>query len=597
VTIDPARALGATVDCGESRWAADDVILYHLAVGAGVPPTDPNELEYTYERGLKVLPTYGVTQVAGLMAKAVRVPGLEFNVARLLHGEHDLRVVAPLPVEAQVTTTSRIAEIYDTGSAAIVVVEFDTRVADETLMLNRFSLFLRGEGGFGGAPGPAPAARRPERPADVVVEATTLPQQALLYRLTGDKHPLHADPRYAARGGFEGVRVVDFTWVWAGPFCTPYLGHLGADVIRVESPDRADIFRRMPFTPKGVKRTLDTSGPFQIYNSDKRSIAIDLRHRDARGLILRMVERCDVAVENFSVGTMAQLGLEVEDLRAANSSVIVASLTGYGQTGPYAGYTAYGPAGGAMTGLFAANGYADGDVAETGIAVGDPALGIAAAWAIVAALVGRHRGHEPARVDAAMVEAVATTLGEPWMEYVSTDENPPRRGNHDIVWTPHNCYPAAGEDQWVTIACTTDEAWSRLCSVIDGGLADDERFTTMALRKQDEDDLDAVVAAWTSSQDRWAVTPRLQAVGVAAFPSMSPAELWRGDPHLAAQGMLEQPEHPATGDRTIPGVPWRLTNGPNGLVRRAPLIGEHTDEVLREVLQCDADELAECRRP
>jgi crotonobetainyl-CoA:carnitine CoA-transferase CaiB-like acyl-CoA transferase len=391
----------------------------------------------------------------------------------------------------------------------------------------------------------------------------------------------------------EGVRVLDFTWVWAGPFCTQHLGHLGADVIRVESPDRADIFRRMPFTPKGVKRTLDTSGPFQIYNSDKRSVAVDLRHRDARSLILRMVERCDVVVENFSVGTMAQLGLGVEDLRSANPSVIVASLTGYGQTGPYARYTAYGPAGGAMTGLFAANGYADGDAAETGIAVGDPGLGIAAAWAIVAALVSRQRGGEPARVDAAMVEAVATTLGEPWMEYVTTGENPPRRGNHDIVWTPHNCYPAAGEDQWVTIACTTGDAWSRLCSVIDDGLADDERFITMTLRKQHEDDLDAIVAAWTSSQDRWEVARRLQAVGVAAFPSLSPADLWRGDPHLAALGMLEQPDHPATGNRTIPGVPWRLTNGPNGLRRRAPLIGEHTDEVLRELLQCDAVELAD----
>jgi acyl dehydratase len=203
VSIDPARALGATVDCGETRWAADDIILYHLAVGAGVPPTDPNELDYTYERGLKVLPTYGVTQVAGLMAKAVRVPGLEFDVARLLHGEHDLQVLRPLPIDAQVTTTSRIAEIYDKRTAAIVVVEFDTRAAGETLMRNRFSLFLRGEGGFGGTAGPTQVARRAGRPPDVVVEVATMPQQALLYRLTGDKHPLHADPRYAAKGGFD----------------------------------------------------------------------------------------------------------------------------------------------------------------------------------------------------------------------------------------------------------------------------------------------------------------------------------------------------------------------------------------------------------
>ena len=201
--IDPAQAVGASVDCGEGRWSPDDVILYHLAVGAGVPPTDPNELGYTYERGLKVLPSFGVIPVSGLMARAVRVPGLQFDVARLLHGEHDLRILRPLPTEATVETTSRIAAVYDKGAAAIVVVEFDTRAEGETLFLNRFSLFLRGEGGFGGEPAPPPAPARPGREPDAVVESPTLAQQALLYRLCGDKHPLHADPRYAAKGGFD----------------------------------------------------------------------------------------------------------------------------------------------------------------------------------------------------------------------------------------------------------------------------------------------------------------------------------------------------------------------------------------------------------
>jgi crotonobetainyl-CoA:carnitine CoA-transferase CaiB-like acyl-CoA transferase len=324
-------------------------------------------------------------------------------------------------------------------------------------------------------------------------------------------------------------------------------------------------------------------------------VAINLRHADARGLILQIVERCDVVVDNFSVGTMGQLGLDVHDLRAVNPAVIVASLTGYGQTGPYARYTAYGPAGGALSGLYAANGYPGGDVAETGIAVGDPALGIAAAWAIVAALVIRRRSGETARVDAAMVEAVAATLGELWMEYLATGESPPRRGNHDVAWAPHNCYPAAGEDHWVTIACPTETTWRQLCSVI-GQLADDARFATMASRKEHEDDLDAVIATWTATQDRWDVTRRLQAVGVAAFPSLSPGDLWRGDPHLAAIGMLEQPDHPATGARTIPGVPWRLTDGRNGLRRPAPLIGQHSDEVLRELLDCQPAELDDLRR-
>lgn len=396
----------------------------------------------------------------------------------------------------------------------------------------------------------------------------------------------------------DGVRICDFTWVWAGPFCTQVLAHLGADVVRLESPDRPDIFRRMPFTPKGVTRTLDTAGPFQLYNSDKRSVAVDLRHPDARALVLRLVERSDVVVDNFSVGTMAELGFGIDDLRRGNPEVIVASLSGYGQSGPRSGYTAYGPAGGAMAGLYAANGYADGGVAETGIAVGDPGLGLAAAWSIVAALVARRRTGQPAVIDAAMVEAVAATTGELWMEYVATGHDPPRRGNHDVAWAPHNCYPAAGDDTWVTIACTTEASWRGLCTVIDPTLADDPRFADAGQRKRHEDELDELIARWTSGLDRGEVTSRLQAAGVAAFGSVSPAELWGGDgdPQLGAIGMLERPDHPATGRRTVPGIPWRLTNGPNGLRRPAPTLGQHTDEVLSDVLGYSPDEIADLRR-
>jgi crotonobetainyl-CoA:carnitine CoA-transferase CaiB-like acyl-CoA transferase len=404
-------------------------------------------------------------------------------------------------------------------------------------------------------------------------------------------------PSEPARPGrpLDGIRVCDFTWVWAGPFCTQQLAHLGADVIRLESPARPDIFRRMPFTPKGVTRTLDTAGPFQLYNSDKRSLAVDLRHPDARALVLRLVAQCDVVVDNFSVGTMAELGFGAEDLRSANPGVIVASLSGYGQTGPSSSFTAYGPAGGAMAGLYAANGYEDGATSETGIAVGDPGLGLAAAWAIVGAVVARRRTGTAVRVDAAMVEAVAATVGELWMERQSTGKDPRRRGNRDAAWAPHGCYPAAGDDQWVTIACPDDRSWRALGEHIDPRLLDDPRFASDTLRKENEDELDRRISAWTATRDKWETTQVLQAAGVAAFPSLSPAELWVDNPQLEALGMLETPDHPATGRRVVPGVPWRLTHGPNGLRRTAPLLGQHTDEVLVEVLGCSPEELASLR--
>ncbi len=203
--LDPAKALGATLSGGSFGWDKDRIILYHLGVGAGVPPIDPNELTYTYEKDLKVLPSWGVIPAFGSTGGLGRVEGMEFNPAMLLHGEQDLEILKhPIPTEANVTTDGKVAEIYDKGKAALVILETTTKDSSgEPLFLNRFSLFLRGEGGFGGESGPSASNQAPDRAPDEFVESPTLPQQALLYRLSGDKNPLHADPEFAKMGGFD----------------------------------------------------------------------------------------------------------------------------------------------------------------------------------------------------------------------------------------------------------------------------------------------------------------------------------------------------------------------------------------------------------
>ncbi len=202
--IDVSKALGAKLGEGQYSWTRDQVILYHLGIGAGVPPTDPRELEYTFERNLKVLPSFGVIPTFGSMGGLGNVPGLEFNFAMLLHGEQDLQIHQPIPPEATITNKSKIAEIWDKGKAALVVLEAKTLDASgDPLFTNRFSLFLRGEGGFGGESGPKAGNKPPDREPDGVIESTTLPQQALIYRLSGDKNPLHADPEFAKMGGFD----------------------------------------------------------------------------------------------------------------------------------------------------------------------------------------------------------------------------------------------------------------------------------------------------------------------------------------------------------------------------------------------------------
>jgi acyl dehydratase len=202
--IDPSKALGAELGSGSYEWDKDQVILYHLGLGAGVPATDPGELEYCYEKNLKVLPSYGVIPVFGALNGLGAVPGLEFNFAMLLHGEQDLEIHQPIPPEAKVTSEGKVKEIWDKGKAALVVLEVAT--SDESgapLFTNRFSLFLRGEGGFGGEAGPKAGNAAPDREPDGVIEVPSMPQQALIYRLSGDKNPLHADPEFAKMGGFD----------------------------------------------------------------------------------------------------------------------------------------------------------------------------------------------------------------------------------------------------------------------------------------------------------------------------------------------------------------------------------------------------------
>jgi len=203
--IEPQKALAAKFAPSTSSYEQDDVILYHLGVGAGVPATDANELEYTYEKSLKVLPSFGVVPVfASMGASLFNVEGLKFNPTMLLHGEQDIEIHRPLPTAAQLESQVRIADIYDKGKAALVVLEVATKEqGGAPLFTNRFSLFLRGEGGFGGDAGTKAGNEAPARAADLTVESKTLPQQALLYRLSGDKNPLHADPGFAKMGGFD----------------------------------------------------------------------------------------------------------------------------------------------------------------------------------------------------------------------------------------------------------------------------------------------------------------------------------------------------------------------------------------------------------
>ncbi len=204
--IDLEQAVGAELEGTTFSWDEDDVILYHLGIGAGVPPTDPAELRYVYEGELHVLPTYATIPQFPIMMSIGVTPGFDVNPAMILHGEHEIVLHDTIPTAGTVAQTGRVADVLDKGKGALVIVEI-VSVLEKTgrpLFTNRASIFMRGEGGFGGQSGPSTADLRPGRPPDHVVESPTLPQQALLYRMaSGDKNPLHAEPGFAAFAGFD----------------------------------------------------------------------------------------------------------------------------------------------------------------------------------------------------------------------------------------------------------------------------------------------------------------------------------------------------------------------------------------------------------
>ena len=404
----------------------------------------------------------------------------------------------------------------------------------------------------------------------------------------------------------EGVRVLDLSWVWAGPYATMHLGFLGAEVIKIESSRRPGLGRRLALHPPDVDPTLNTSAYFNQWEQGKLSCELDLSNPEAVAIVRRLVAECDVVVENFATGVMDRLGLGYDVLRTINPGVIVASVSGYGSDGPLATYMGYGPTTGPLSGLTSLTGYPGGPPEELGVSFGDPASGIMAAFAVCAALTARDRSGVGAYLDIALWEATASNAVEGWMGWALGADQPERSGNRDPMMAPHGCYRTAPEPgdsdgdhadpgRWISIACRSDAQWRALASHIDRALLDDDRFATSAARKANEDELDAIIAGWTAGRDRWALTAELQASGVAAHPSMSPQDLL-ADEHLRARGFIELLDHPEVGRRAHTGVPWRLTNAPDGVTAPAPTVGQHTADVLERLLGLDATTIDDLRR-
>lgn len=381
-------------------------------------------------------------------------------------------------------------------------------------------------------------------------------------------------------GALDGLRVVDLTQVMAGPFCTMLLGDLGADIIKVEPPE-GDLSRAMGGDRLKLRGT--DRAPFLALNRNKRSVVLDLRLPDERERLFALVRDADVLVENFRPGVAARLGIGYEAVRAINTRLVYASISGFGQSGPHADRPGFDLIAQGMAGIMSVTGAPGGDPVKSGVPVSDLAAGLYAATAILAALRARDRTGEGQWVETSLFEAALGLSVWESTEYFATGQPPQSLGSAHRLSAPYQAFRAA--DGWMTIAALTPAHWEKLCSVLGRpGLANDPRFATNAARMDHRDELAAELQASLAANTVDAWVARLLEAGVPAGPIHDYAQVF-ADPHVAARQMVEVVDHPVEGPVRTLGIPVKLSGTPGSVRLPPPRLGEHTAEVSRQLAE------------
>jgi benzylsuccinate CoA-transferase BbsF subunit len=407
-----------------------------------------------------------------------------------------------------------------------------------------------------------------------------------------------------AKPPLSGIRVCDFTWVWAGPYCTLQLAHLGAEVIRIETKTRPCVTRMLPPWPDAVFDSIDKSGYFNQYNQGKKSLSLNFKHPEAREAAWRLIKQSDVVINNFAAGVLDKMGFGYEAVKKVNPNVVMITLSGYGDTGPESHYVSYGPAQVPLSGLSALTGYKGFPPMHAGFSYADPNAGVHGAFAVISALFHRAKTGEGQYMDMSQWECAIDVLAEGVLEYTMNGREPERVGNRDPQMAPHGNFKCLDlpekildqiVDQWVSIICADDAEWARLAGAIGKPeLANDSRFATLAARKRNEDALEAIVSEWTVTRKVADVVTAIQAAGVAAG-ACADAKYLSEDPNLNERGYFVYREHPKVGVRQHCGIPWRMSGTPCEVKTAAPVLGQHTNEVMTGLLGYSAAEVEAMR--
>jgi CoA:oxalate CoA-transferase len=386
----------------------------------------------------------------------------------------------------------------------------------------------------------------------------------------------------------EGVRVLDLTRVLAGPYATMVLADLGADVIKIELPGVGDDARHYGPYVDGE------SAYFMSLNRNKRSITLNLKSPFGQQIFRDLVLRVDVLVENFRPGTLERLGLGYETLRDLNPRLIYAASSGFGRTGPYSPRPAYDAVIQAMGGLMSITGQRDGEPTRVGTSVADITAGLFTVIGILSALRAREQTGQGQVVDVAMLDCLVAILENAIARYSVTGEVPGPQGNRHPSIVPFE--PFETQDGQVMVAAGNDTLWGRLCKVLEQAeLAQDPRFKSNPLRCANYEALRPILAESFRERTTAAWQGRLEAAGVPVSPINTIPQVM-AHPQVLARDMLVTLNHPVAGEMTVPGIPVKLSETPGALRAASPTLGQHTEELLSDLLGYTAEQIGDLRR-
>jgi formyl-CoA transferase len=376
----------------------------------------------------------------------------------------------------------------------------------------------------------------------------------------------------------DGVRVVDLTQVMGGPFCTMQLGDLGADVIKVEPPS-GDLSRSLGGA--ALRMPGDDNAPFFALNRNKRSIVLDLTQQGDRAVFMALVRTADVVVESFRPGVTKRLGVDYDTVSALNPRIVYASISGFGQTGPYADRPGFDLVAQGMSGIMSITGEPNGTPVKCGVPIADLSVGLIAVNGVLAALIAREKTGRGQHIDTSLFEsALAMSVWET-TEFWATGEAPRALGSAHRLSAPYQAFRTS--DGYITLAALTTVQWKQLCVTLDrAALSTDPRFETNALRMANRTllvgEIEKALGAGTTAE--W--VRRMLAAGVPAGPIHDLAQVFQ-DPHTHARHMIEDVDHPIAGRVHTLGFPLKMSDTPLRVRRAPPLLGQHSAEIRREL--------------